>query len=263
MAIKHLKKYLPVKALSYEHPRVLMYHMVTKHHPKKYLDNGDKAKNYLKVTPSEFEKQIQWLSTEGFQFKKMCDYQSKAKEKTVYITFDDGYTDNYQYAFETLKKFNAQATIYLVNNRFEKNWSTDRATKKVCYELNQQAMLDHQQVKVMIDSGLIEIGAHTLDHVRLHELEEQEAWQQINQSRKEIKELYSIDCLSFAYPFGFYDQQAIELVKKAGFTNATTIEDGVGSVDKQNSEFTLKRIMVSGRDDFRMFKNKIIRGARA
>ena len=50
------------KDISYEYPRVLMYHMVSRHLPK------NKSKfNRLRVEPKEFEKQIKWLSKNGFK----------------------------------------------------------------------------------------------------------------------------------------------------------------------------------------------------
>ena len=50
------------KNIPYEYPRVLMYHMVSKHLPK------NKSKfNRLRVEPKEVEKQIKWLSKNGFK----------------------------------------------------------------------------------------------------------------------------------------------------------------------------------------------------
>ena len=47
--------------VSYEHPRVLMYHMISHQKPKaKY--------NKLRVDPAEFERQLNWLTSNGWKF---------------------------------------------------------------------------------------------------------------------------------------------------------------------------------------------------
>ena len=63
-----------------------------------------------------------------------------------------------------LQKYGFTATIFIVNRRFDGNWATDKDLKKSSDELNREQMLSDEEVRELLQSGLIEIGSHTLDH---------------------------------------------------------------------------------------------------
>lgn len=224
-----------------------MYHMVREHLPKK------KSKfNRLRVKPKEFEKQLKWLQKNGFCSFTLSEL-AKLEEipyKSVVLTFDDGYQDNYINAFPLLQKYNFKATIFLVLQRFEKNWATDKDKHSSSDELNGEKMLSHEEVTKMLQSGLIEIGSHTLSHANLPTLASKE--DEIFLSKKELERIYNIKCNSFAYPFGFYDEQSIQEVKKASYTNATTTRNDVFRKEIYNN-FIIPRIMISGRQGILAF----------
>lgn len=244
----------------YHAPRILMYHMVAERLPQRLYSDGKKVKNFLRVEPQVFEQQVEWLKANGFSFYKMSDVlRNDLPERSVFLTFDDGFADNFLNAFPVLKKHNIPATIYLVVNRFSRDWATDRVSGVVSTELNDQYMLEHDQVKEMIGSGLVEFGGHTVDHVRLDELEDQDALSQLVDSKQQIEVLYGIECVSFAYPFGFYRERSIDLVREAGYHNACTTEDGTDS-DRLGRRFRLRRVMVSGNDNMRKFIRKMRNG---
>lgn len=244
------------KNISYSYPRVLMYHMISKHLPK------NKSKfNRLRVKPNEFEKQLNWLSKNGFQsftLSELIDLE-EVPEKSVVITFDDGYEDNFSKAFPLLKKYGFKATIYIVLNRFEQNWATDKDLNQSSNELNSERMLSNEQIKEMIDSGLIEIGSHTLDHINLPKLSNEEKIRQIKESKEKIEEIFNITCNSFAYPFGFFDKDSVKIVEEISYSNATTTVNGVFDKTKY-SNFEIPRIMVSGRQGLFSFILKMKKG---
>lgn len=244
------------KNISYVYPRVLMYHMISQHLPK----NQSKF-NRLRVRPKDFEKQLIWLKQNGFKSFTLSELVrlENIPEKSVVLTFDDGYEDNFRNAFPLLQKYGFKATIYIVLNRFENNWATDKDLDKASSELNREKMLSNEQIKTMLESGLIEIGSHTLDHVNLPKLNKEEKEKQLIESKKQIEEIFDIKCDSFAYPFGFYDKNSVAIVENAAYTNATTTVNGVFDKNKY-SNFEIPRIMVSGRQGLYAFILKMKKG---
>lgn len=242
-----------LKDVDYKFPRVLMYHMVSSHLPK------NKSKfNRLRVKPKSFEKQLAWLKKNGFKSYFVSEISQNLEPKSVVITFDDGYKDNLINALPLLKKYKFKATIFIVCNRFNKNWATDKDLKKSSPELNNEEMLSDDDIKELLDSGLIEIGSHTLNHVNLPSLSNEEKWVEILNSKLEIEKKFNIICKSFAYPFGFYDEKDIFLAKKAGYEFATTTHLDV--LRKHYSNFEIPRIMISGRGNLLHFILKIRKG---
>lgn len=244
------------KNISYSYPRVLMYHMISEHLPKK-----QSKFNRLRVKPSDFEKQLIWLKKKKFKSFTLTELSEleNIPAKSVVLTFDDGYEDNFTKAFPLLKKYEFKATIYIVLNRFNQNWATDKDLNQASSELNSERMLSNEQIKELLDSGLIEIGSHTLDHVNLPKLNKEEKKKQIIESKKQIENVFDIKCNSFAYPFGFFDEDSVKIVNEANYTNATTTVNSVFDKNKYTN-FEIPRIMISGRQGLFSFILKIKKG---
>lgn len=244
------------KLAPYRYPRILMYHMIKEH-------TGGKFKG-LRVAPEMFEKQIKYLVENGWHFltmRELIDKKEKLPEKSVAITFDDGYEDNYIHAFPILKKYNAKATVYLVVDRHNREWSSRRKAKNSDGELMREPKLTDAQVEEMIASGLVEIGSHTMTHDNLTSLDNVAKHREIVESKMYIEERFNIACLSFCYPFGLYDEEDCVLVKRSGYTSATTTQSGIEDV-RQADPYRLKRITVSGKDNFLAFWLKLRSGKR-
>ncbi|MBE7357664.1 polysaccharide deacetylase family protein [Campylobacter sp. RM12327] len=242
-----------LKGIDYKIPRVLMYHMIANHLPK------NKSKfNRLRVKPKSFEKQLIWLKKNGFKSYFLSEISPLMPEKSIIITFDDGYEDNFTNALPLLKKYGFKATIFIVCNRFDKNWANDKDLKKSSPELNAKEMLSDDEVRQMIESGFIEIGSHTLNHANLPSLSLEEKEIEIKHSKSLIEEKFGITCKSFAYPFGFYDKFDTILVEKSGYKFATTTTPDV--LRNKYSNFEIPRLMISGRGSLLHFILKIKKG---
>ncbi|GAA0415190.1 polysaccharide deacetylase family protein [Cocleimonas flava] len=220
--------------------------------------------NSLRVSPEMFEKQLRYLADNDWQFFTMSELLSnkdQLPEKSIAITFDDGYQDNISNALPLLKKYKAKATIYLVIDRHNREWSSKRKKKNNSGELMAEPKLSDEQVKELLESGLVEIGSHTVTHDNLPTLSEEQKHDEIVGSKKKIEDLFDIKCHSFCYPFGLFDQADLALVESAGYTNATTVETGISNF-KETNPYLLKRVTVSGKDNFYAFKLKIKTGRR-
>lgn len=245
--------------VSYESPRVLMYHMIRDRIP-------DAKFNGLRLSPEMFDRQLKYLSEKGWTFHTITELHELAEKgllakKSVAITFDDGYEDNFINAFPIIKKYNAKATIYLVVDRHDRDWSGKRKEKNQGAGLLLEPKLSDDQVKEMLASGVIEIGSHTLTHDNLMSLDSQNKRKEIHDSRSKIRSDFDIDCKAFCYPFGLYGMEEVELVKKAGYTTATTVNTGI---DHRLTEHPceISRITISGKDGFYAFYQKMRTGKR-
>lgn len=238
-------------------PRILMYHMVSPH------KKGAKF-NKLRVTPENFERQIEYLSENGwhsFTMSELIEQKESLPPKSIAITFDDGYEDNYTIAFKILQKYNFKATIYLVVDRFDNDWSVHRKSTNVSGELKNEPKLRDEQIREMLESGLIEIGAHSMTHQNFRKLTLGKTLVEIEKSQDEIEATFNIECKSFAYPFGFYKDNDWKLVKKSRFSSAVTTDKGIDNL-KEANPYLLKRITISGSDNFFAFLLKLKSGKR-
>lgn len=243
-------------AVDWKRPRVLMYHMVREH--------IDGAKfNKLRVQPIEFEKQVAWMKAEGFHFVTMQELQDnwgKHPEKTVAITFDDGYLDNLENAYPILEKYQAKATIYVVVDRHDRDWSTYKKAHHNSGELARESKLNDEQVHFLAQSGIVEIGSHTLTHANLDKLSDAECLVELRDSKAQLEQLTQKSVMSFAYPFGIYSQRDVAIAKQVGYSNAVTTKEGI---DSDSPDFMqLQRIKISGKDSMFAVKLRLKLGKR-
>jgi peptidoglycan/xylan/chitin deacetylase (PgdA/CDA1 family) len=96
---------------------ILMYHRI--------LDENDDEREYIQpglfVSRRIFDKQVEFLSKKHniISLAELVEHLKRNQSshlKGIAITFDDGWSDNYQYAFPILRKFKAPATIFLTTD---------------------------------------------------------------------------------------------------------------------------------------------------
>ena len=170
---------------------ILMYHSI------------DHNKVFFTVTPENFRKQMDLLYKEKYSIISLGELAGLIIDKraiplkTVVLTFDDGYQDNYFNAFPILKKYNFPATIFLATGFIGKNRiSSSGATLKI---------LNWDQIIEMHNSGLVDFEPHTVSHLKLHRLSLEEAKKEILNSKRTIEEKLNKKCKFFAYPYGKYN----------------------------------------------------------
>ncbi|GEM_PF-642739 len=211
------------------HVPILMYHYV------EYVqDKNDTTRISLNTTPYTLESEIKTLADAGYTFmtnRELTDvFDGKAQlpPKPVLLTFDDGYRDFYTDAYPILKKYQAKATQYVISGF-----------------LGYRNHLLKGQLQEIAQDGLVEIGAHTVHHVWLKGQLLKTVANEIFQSKIALEQLIGKPVVSFAYPFGAFDQQAREAVRNVGFGSALSTIAGIEQ--KEENKYFLYRLRPGGR----------------
>lgn len=186
------------------------------------------------VSPERFRWQMQYLKKHGYRVIRLAELVEAIKEgkslprKTVVITFDDGYANNYTHAFPILQEYQFPAIIFVPSDL-----------------VGQEGFLTWAQLREMFQAG-IDIGSHTHTHAYLPELPLDEQRDQIFQSKRRLEEKLGIKIDYFSYQTGGFDEQIKALVKEAGYKGACTTNRGYDRFNKDVYEF--KRIRFSDQD---------------
>lgn len=209
----------------------------------------------LRVLPEEFSWQMEYLKTQGFtviplnQAIDSLVNNRRLPPHAVAITFDDGYEDNYLYAFPILQKYQFPATIFVASGEIggTNSWDTRRG-------MPENRLLSWPQIFEMQKSG-ITFGAHTVSHSRLTRQTNEERWQEIYWSKKMLEEKLGYPVSFFAYPYGDFSNSVKKVVKRAGFRAALTMEQGWERFPADL--YQLRRVRINGETTREQFIEKI------
>ncbi|GBF35523.1 polysaccharide deacetylase [Desulfocucumis palustris] len=216
---------------------VLMYHKVN---PDPFVGGYG-----LRVTPRSFDRQLRFLKKKGFHSISLVDLAEYFKrgrplpKKPVVITFDDGYLDNYTYAFPILKKYGMTATVFVVAD-------TIGGINDFDYRAGRQPlnhMAGWKELREM-SSGGITIGSHTLSHPHLAEVDPDRARKEIARSKIKLEKGLGKKVDVFCYPYGNYNQRVVDMVRESGYLAAVTTKQGLAR--ESDGIYTLRRIRVRG-----------------
>jgi peptidoglycan/xylan/chitin deacetylase (PgdA/CDA1 family) len=153
----------------------------------------------MEVGLGDFHRQLSWLS----QDREVVDlgealvrWEKPGAERLAVLTFDDGYRDTFTTAFPILQELDLPFTIYLATESIETGVSLG--------PLERAEPLSWEQVEVMVDSGLVTIGAHTHRHLDLRQLSIDEVEDELGTSDDLIERRLGTRPAHFAYPWGFW-----------------------------------------------------------
>lgn len=205
---------------------VLMYHTSSEDDPKGIAD--------LYVKPSEFEKQIKYLTENNYTLCTFDDWNNLHNiDKPAFITFDDGYEENYTEIFPILKKYNAKITIFLVVNP-------------------DITRLTEDMIREMSDSGLVKFESHTLTHADLINISSNEKMltDELKNSKLKIEEITGKPVVAISYPQGRFNNKVMEKAKEY-YNFGVSTEYGRHRMDMDN--FKIYRIGIGRNDSLNAF----------
>lgn len=197
---------------------ILMYHSISE-------GNG------LRVPIEEFRAQMAWLRENGYytlspeETYLVLTENRMPSEKCVWLTFDDGYTDNYTEAFPILKENDMKATVFMIGKSIDKG-----------HHLTEDQML------VMSRNG-ISIESHTINHLELNRMTAVQQEAEMVQSKELFDRMLDQDTTVLSYPVGRYNEESLALSEEAGYKMAVTTEPGGASRDQ--GMHALHRVRIS------------------
>jgi peptidoglycan/xylan/chitin deacetylase (PgdA/CDA1 family) len=149
---------------------VVMYHSVG------ITKNKKRLWSHISCPFEKFEQHLIWLRKKRFstisieELYKYMKNREKIPEKAVVLTFDDGYLDNWVFAYPLLKKFGFKATIYTspefvdptkkLRPNLENVWNNECSVSK----LKSDGYLSWNEMKQMEKEKIMDIQSHALTH---------------------------------------------------------------------------------------------------
>ena len=224
-------------------PRILIYHQV-----------GSGRPHEMNVSVEVFRSQLDWMQARGEvvgldeALRRRGDSDSR---RLFVLTFDDGYKDVFANAFPLLLRRQIPFTLYLTSGPIERpgdfnDWPGEPMT--------------WNQVRQMLESGLVTVGAHTDTHPDLRYLDPTAAKEEILRSNETIEDRCDVLPRHFTYPWGYWAAEADPIVR-ATYASATL---GSGSAITAESDlYTLHRLPIQRSDPALLFGSKVARGARS
>ena len=211
---------------------VLMYHNVTT--DKSLVANDDT----LHITPDTLEEHLIALSDAGYtpvSFEEYYLYRmagADLPENPILITFDDGYSGNYDYAYPLLKKYNTKAVIFVITSRMGARYT-------------EFPHFSWDEAREMEDSGFVEIERHSYSHPDFSSLTYAETVLEMRLAKYQIETNMNKKCRFFAYPYGKINPSSTLVAQKAGYSMVLVGREKSGDLSEENV-FEIPRFTVRG-----------------
>lgn len=238
-----------VKKRKWEMP-VIMYHRVVN-------DIAEAGVHGTYVTKDIFEKQMEYLKSQGYEtvtFKDLVNNGYKKRfdrdKKWIMLTFDDGYTDNYDIAYPILKKYGYRGIIYLVSDLDYNRWDVEEKSNPE----RKFSLMSIDQLKELKEYG-IEFGGHTKTHPRLGKISLDDAKKEIEESKAVLEERLDEKLISFAFPYGDLNEDVKAIVKNVGYEFAVATDSG--SLIFSEDLYEIRRIGIFPTNNMFNFKRKV------
>lgn len=211
---------------------VLMYHHVSP------------SPGLVTVSPENFRAQMQDLANAGWHTvgsAELADFLAGGSlpVRSVAITFDDGYLDNYIHAFPVLREFGLHATIFVVTG-----WLSDGPARKfpdavalpdhrackaaIAAGRADDVMLRWSEIGEMLAGGAVEVHSHTHTHTRWDRTvsdlsaRRQSLAEDLATSRATLQHRLGFEERHLCWPQGYFDDDYVAVAQAGGFSHLYT-----------------------------------------
>ena len=206
---------------------ILMYHVINEPPPGAPFPG-------LYVPTSEFAEQMQALASAGFHAVTMDQMLAYWRDgtplpagKPIVLSFDNGYSSQYNNALPVLRKLGWAGVENLQLSGLPPS----------------QGGLSQSQIRGLLAAGW-ELDTQGISHADLITLDSEQLHYQVAVARETLKRRYGVPVRWFCYPSGHYDQAVIDAVKEAGYVGSTTVVPGWAS--PAEDPYRLPRLRVLG-----------------
>jgi peptidoglycan/xylan/chitin deacetylase (PgdA/CDA1 family) len=213
---------------------------------------------------NSFLHQLRWLKRLGVRFIPLSDLRAwldgkkNIPKRSAVLTFDDALISIAEHVFPHLEQQSVPITIFVIAGLIgrESNFSARPASPG-------RRHLDFGQIKRLLDTGLVEIGAHGFHHVNLTRIDGDQLWQELQEAKSLLEKSFGVEIPYLAYPWGNTSETVSRLAKEAGYRLAfTTRKKKLVSTDVDR--FRLPRVTWSRRATFfQLYKYYLIPGVRS
>ncbi len=202
------------------------------------------ANNY---SPRRFENLLKYITENDYSFISIDEIGGELKEKSILITFDDGYAHLYKYLPQFIQKYNFKPLIFIPTNQIGKSNSWDYShIFQSCPHLNEE------QIKKLAGVG-VDFGSHSHHHVDLTSLTFNQLKMELKQSKDILENVIGKEVNSISYPFGRFNKHVIGESRKAGYQHGFTMKFPYDT----DTSLTLGRFPIYGFDTLFSIRQKI------
>lgn len=213
---------------------ILMYHGVT--------EDSSKIGQFV-ISKAMLEEDLSYLQKAGYQtvtVDEVIRYVKESQplpEKPIVLTFDDGYYNNYCYAYPLLQKYHMKAVISPIG-KYSDLYSQN-ADQNPAY-----AHITWDNIREMMQSGLVEFQNHSYDlhhntngrtGAKKKKGESKAAYGAMLESdllifQEKMRENTGYTPTTFTYPFGGISEDSYEVLKRMGFLATLSCEERLNHI---------------------------------
>lgn len=224
-----------------------------------YHSIAPEGPRYLTISADLFERQLALLRRRGMRSGNLAALRAvstgQTAAPTAFLTFDDGFRDNFETALPLLREYGFGAFVFVLPPLLDAGdplaWpevADDLARHPATMRSVDWAMLER-----MKDGGF-EVGSHGLSHAHMPDLDDQRLRDELSQSRAALVERFGA-CDTLAYPFGEWSPRVAAAAADCGYKYAFTLPSRTGQ--RRATPLTIPRVNVDYRDEERRFAAKL------
>lgn len=206
----------------------------------------------MTVSPERFAAQLEWLAKHDWTVLRLSDLtdflqgRRALPRRSVVLTIDDGYESVHRHALPLLRRFGVPATLFVVSDF-----------------IGSRDGLSWPQLQELVDSGLVDVQAHSRTHRNFTERqggESETAWRhaieaELRQPRELLEKRLGRPVRQLAYPYGDANEAVLGLVEAQGLTLAATVQAGGNPFFAV--PLALRRTMIFGDHDLDAFQARL------